>query len=362
MLVLMSLVACEPAQGGDPVSFVRSDIELAGEPSAVLAVDVTEDGIVDLVVTTDRVLVLIGAGDGKFVEGASSDAGDHPVDLAAADLNEDGHLDLAVANHDTDYVSILLGDGTGAFAHAPSSPMTVDVEPHPHAVAATDIDGDGHVDLLVDHRRAEGFLLLTGKGDGSFEPAHRVGVGGDPYRGLALADLNRDRHMDLLAPIERGVGVALGDGRGAFRLLPEVRTGVRSPFAVAAGDFNGDGLIDVGVGSGENSDAVALLLGDGTGAFEPLSGAPFAAGSGATKASAADLDGDGFDDLLVTSWHSPYLTILYGGQAAIRAQQVEVGDNPWALTAADLDRDGDRDVVVGNSGSRTLTILLSQAG
>lgn len=358
--VLVGLIGCEPARQAEPVAFTRADIPVGEDPSAVLAADVTGDGVPDLIVATDRVSVRVGEGDGEFTPGPSSAAGANPVDLAAADFDEDGHLDLAVANHETRYLTLLLGDGTGRFAAAPGSPLTIDVSPHPHAVAATDVDGDGHVDLLVDHRAGEGFLLLRGRGDGRFEASGVIDIGGDPYRGLALADLDRDGQVDLVAPIERGVGIALGEGEGAFRRLPELRSGVRRPFAVTTADLNGDGIPDLGIGSGEDSDEVALLLGDGTGAFRPVAGSPFTAAPGATKMSAADLDGDGYEDVLVTSWDAPYLTILFGGPSGIRSQRVEVGRNPWAVATGDLDRDGDRDVVVGNAGDGTVTILLAR--
>ncbi len=74
------------------------------------------------------------------------------LDLAIADLDEEGLADLAAANHETDHVTLLFGIARGAFEHRDHPRLPVDVSPHPHAVRLHEIDSDGHADLLVDDR------------------------------------------------------------------------------------------------------------------------------------------------------------------------------------------------------------------
>ena len=96
----------------------------------------------------------------------SGAAGENPVDLAIADLDEDGLVELAVADHETDYVTLLFRTAGVGFERRDHSRFRVNVSPHPHAVRLQDIDSDGHADLLVDDRSPESIRLFRGFGDG----------------------------------------------------------------------------------------------------------------------------------------------------------------------------------------------------
>ena len=134
--------------------------------------------------------MLTGRGDGRFDVSWSGAAGENPVDLAIADLDEDGLADLAVANHETDYVTLLLGTAGGGFERRDHSQFHVDISPHPLAVRLQDIDSDGHADLLVDDRSPQSIRLFRGLGDGTFaagddDRCRRYGWPGrcDPHAG-----------------------------------------------------------------------------------------------------------------------------------------------------------------------------------
>ncbi len=100
----------------------------------------------------DEEMYLEWRGRSRFEVTRSGGAGEYPVDLAIADLDEDGLADLAVANHETDYVTLPFGIAGGAFEPRGHSRFRVDVSPHPHAVRLHDIDSDGKADLRVDDR------------------------------------------------------------------------------------------------------------------------------------------------------------------------------------------------------------------
>ena len=217
LLVVFASVAacagCTTAEGQEASQspFHRIEVDVGVQTSAILAYDVNRDGHIDLVVCGEgRVVSLHGRGDGQFDVAASVAAGQDPVDLAAADLDRDGFEDLVVANHATDYVTLLFGVAGGNFERRSHSQFVVGVSPHPHAVRLRDIDNDGHADLLVDDRTAESIRVFKGVGDGTFSNSRMIEVGGDPYRGMTLAHLTEDEVLDLVTPNADHISVLVG--------------------------------------------------------------------------------------------------------------------------------------------------------
>jgi len=242
--------------------------------------------------------------------------------LQAGDTNEDGHLDLVTVQSADGTVAVLLGDGRGGFEPATSSPFAVGPSPYPPALG--DIDQDGHVDIAVPetgtgrHFREHGSLartvtLLVGDGRGGFLPAagSPLTVTEGPFF-AALADLDGDGTLDLVATHDDSdlMTLLLGDGNGRFRASPHspIAIGRRSWKAVLS-DVNSDRRNDVVLGTG---DSVTVLLGDGQGGFSPASGSPFATGRGTWCIAVGDVNGDGRPDIATANLESRDVTVLLG--------------------------------------------------
>lgn len=365
MCALVLSVACSPMGcragtvevGG--VEFVARNLTVEG--AAVAAADFDRDGHQDLVCAGQpRLTIFRGDGKGNLDPLSRVPGGENPVDFAIADLDEDGNLDIAVANHDTDYLTILLGDGSGAFRPAGNSPLRIEVRPHPHAVRAVDVDVDGHVDLVVDHRDARGYLVLRGLGEGRFaSPGTLVEGGGDPYRGMAIGDIDGDGRPDLVAPNPTAVGVLLNAADERIAFVRAEPVAAAAPFAVDLGDFNGDDRLDLIVASGEGSPLVEIFFGDGRGGFEQASGSPFRLAPGAKDVAVGDFDGDGIEDAAVSSYRSSEVLVLLGGRDSFRTGSFPAGEHPWGLAAADLNEDGIDDLVIADDATIRATVFLS---
>ena len=360
--ILFLLVSCTPSAGQDDRQreslWVRTVVAAVQDPGGLAAGDLDGDGHPDIVVAAGagQIMVLLGDGAGGLQPRGRTAAGSGPVHFALADLDEDGDLDVAVANHETEYVTVLLGDGAGGLAEAQGSPLRLDIDPHPHVVAAADIDLDGHVDLLVDDRNREAVRLLRGRGDGTFEvPGTRIPVGGDPYRGLPLGDLNGDGRPDLVTPNSNEAAVLLNRAEGGLQPIGAVPA--TAPFGIALADLDGDGALDLVTSS--ESGALDLFRGHGDGSFERM-GEPRRLTSGGKRIRAADFNGDGIDDVAIANYMSPEIVVLLGSADGITEVRAAAGEHPWGLAAADLDGDGRDDLIVGDEGTDQLYILLSR--
>lgn len=351
------MIGCvQPTNETAADGFLRDTMALDAAPDAVAVVDLDADGNPDLIVAAEVLRVFKGDGAGGFSSFGETAAGENPVDIAVGDINGDGRPDIAIANHDTDYLTILVSDGSRNLTPHPQSPLQVNIDPHPHAVHLADMNNDGRLDLLVDNRNAHSVRILYGDGRGGFErPGVDIPIGGDPYRGFALGDLNNDGRLDLITPNENAIGVILAGAEG-YEVAPSAPIAAPAPSAVNVADMNGDGNLDIIVVSSPSG--AAVFLGDGSGRFAGESDFRFDSGSGeAHRIAVGDFNADGHADAVIVGWDTPEITILLGGET-VDVMTVQTGRNPWGLAAADLNGDGCGDIAVGAAGDRTLEVYL----
>ncbi len=358
----------------------QSDLRIAvgNAPGSVAIADFNGDGKLDIVTANEQsgdASVLLGDGKGGFsaAPGSPFPAGHSPNDIAVGDFNRDGRLDLAFANHETQHVTVLLGDGRGRFSPAPHSPFTVVVRPHPHGIAAGDFNGDGNPDLVTDSWAEDRLEILFGDGKGSFTtPGTYVAVGKHPYQRVRAADLNGDGTVDIVSPNLDGgnVTILLGDGKGGFRQPPASPFPCGdSPFSVAIGDVNADGIPDLAIVDSPSStsdrsgqDGLTILIGDGRGGFTTMTGSPFVTARRPNMVAIGDLNGDGVEDVVVSNPESDTITIfMMSRRGSMTARStVSVPGHPKGLGIRDLNGDGRADIVVSNNATNTVTVILGK--
>ena len=231
---------------------------------------------------------------------------------------------------------------------------------HPFAVVATDLDGDGRVDLAVTNSRVSKISIRLGKGDGTFEEPFSLTTGSLP-RGIAVGDFDRDGKPDLAvaATGRNAVFVHRGTGDGHFGDPRWFAVGPR-PFMLTAVDLNQDGAPDLAVaneGATADEEALSILLGDGSGGFSTTS---LPSGKWASDVAAADFNRDGKPDLAVTVWGSNAVMVHFGrgdGTFSSVNRLTYPGHGLYSVLAADLDRDGNPDMVWNDLRRSSLYIL-----
>lgn len=329
-------------------------------PFWVSAGDLNGDGKIDLAVAdynSNKLAVLLGNGDGSMQAAVFYVAGTGPSSIAINDFNGDGKADLAASNDVSNNVSILTGVGDGTFQAA----VNYAVPAGPHVLSIIDVNGDGSPDLAVANNGAGNVSILTSRGDGTFQTAVNYGATGAGQ--IAVADLNGDGRSDL-AVIDSNdfyLFILLNNGVCALNcntIAPAVSYAAgTTPTSVSAGDFNGDGKLDVVAANG-GANNVSIELGAGDGTFLPSG--TYNAGSAPNSVDIGDFNRDGKLDLAVANSGSNDVSILLGnGNGTFQtAVAYGAGSSPHGVAVADFNRDGKADLVVANNGSSNVSILL----
>ncbi|MFC1572641.1 T9SS type A sorting domain-containing protein [Candidatus Eisenbacteria bacterium] len=436
-------------------------------PTSVCAADLNDDGALELVTAnghSTNVSVLLNDGSGFFYGHVAYEVGDSPRSVVAGDFDGDGDLDLATANwgglDDPDStVSVLLNDGNASFGDY----STYWVGPWPSSVCAADLDEDGALDLavansgsrevtvlrnharLVDEvnphqnevgaspdimldavfhkgmdatsindatfivngrsmgrcngyveyfeeyrtvffhshptfvdgelvtavltnglRYADGssvdggfvwsFTVMSDLGAGHFYHDADYDTGPGPHR-LVAADLNWDGEIDLATADSDSntVSVLMGIGEGQFQLDASYVVG-DTPLGVVAADVDGDTDTDL-VAVHSEQGLATVLKNTGAGDFS-VDGA-YAIGAGPIYVIAPDLDGDGDLDLATANYDGGSVSILLNDGDGVYAPDSPylVSGNPVWVTSGDLDGDGDMDLATVDYDSATVTIL-----
>ena len=284
-------------------------------------------------------------------------------DLALGDLNGDGFVDAVVAAASVDAVLGYLGDGTGALDTRIDIGSGAD---SPDAMDAADIDGDGDPDLVgISWTLDEVFWFENaGVGTGRFASKRVIGVEDQPHD-VKLADLDGDGAPDLLVAAEFGSrpGIYANLG-GTFAPREELSASVGRGHGIDAADLDGDGLLDVVIGGDLGQISWFENLGTGLTAADFASEASVGgSGSGIyNRVVGVDLDGDGDVDVAATNREDDQLVWFEntGGSFAAPVQLNTQGSGPDDLLAADIDGDGAQDLV--STWTTSGTVLIHENG
>ncbi len=344
--------------------------QVAYQPTALVAADFNGDGRLDVALETiiDQDVpqppasfdVLLGNGDGSFQSALANGAGDDPTSMVSADFNNDGKLDLAVTNGAAGTVTILLGNGGGSFTSAGAFPAG----PDPFALVADDFNGDGRTDLAVLDRipqplggLPEGQItILLGNGDGTFQPGPVLSWDGFDPTYLVAGDFTGNGKIDLAVASGGDVFLFMGNGDGMFQPAREYPT-ITDANALVTGYFNGGNQLEIAaIGAG-----VSVLTFNRDGSLRsriespPLdlyNGSPITAGDEVLTATSADFTGSGVPDIAV-AYQGGFTVLLGNGDGTFRVGSwyplsYDLGGTtpPEPIIAGDFNGDGRVDLAV----------------
>ena len=338
-------------------------------PTSIATGDFNGDGNQDIAICGENQKLAVFAGDGHGHlrdVGQTAACGANPSAMIAADVNGDRRVDLVVANHDTDHLTLLQNDGGARFS---AQIIRVHSKPHPHTVAAADVNRDGHVDLITDSWGENRLTLILSDGRGGWRtPGTPIDIGRKPYLNVVAADLDGDGNVDLVMPNSGSTTVCIlfGDGRGHFAHAAQSPiTAGPTPFEVAVADMNGDRRPDIvvvnysGHATMTASDGLTWIRNDGGRRFTAF-GQRVAAGNYSARVAAGDVNGDGIADAVFSNGNAANLTIVYGSRNGPReTASIGTTQGPHSLALTDLNGDHRADLLVITEDRDEMLVILS---
>jgi hypothetical protein len=322
--------------GSGSSNFNQGGVYTVGsQPYWIVSGDLNGDGYPDLVTAntnvngpTGSVSVLLNNKNGTFANAVNYTVGNQPYQVAIGDINHDGYPDLAVTNYGANTVSILMGSKTGTFT---VSPTTLSTCTNPYGVAIGDFAHNGFPSIAVSCYASAQLEVFPNNGNGTFGSPNIYTTDAHPTS-LVVGDFNRDNKLDIVVGNSTANDVYFFGGNGNNTFNAGVMSpSLNFPDSIAAGDVNGDGILDiVGVAPNFNDVVVTLGVGDGTfGTFQQRSAGEFPATKQPWAVALGDFNNDGQLDIVSANTYNQVNITIPAYQQRYMAEYPAIpGGNP----------------------------------
>lgn len=377
LLLLFFLLFSVWAAGAGATFEQPRNLQYPSRQFAVAAADLNGDGLPDLIVGGEpvpqesaKIRVSLNSGNGNFLAPQEYVIGNHPTQffsrlvqtISSADMNNDGKADIIVGhngsvdvyNFSPLFVTILLGNGNGTLQPANAlSFILVNDYTMLSGLSIVDLDNDGLKDIVIGCRARNlgQVYFVRNLGNGAFQPmGPRTIFGGE---GLAVGRFNSDSSVDI-AFSSVGDGIFLWFGSINFWTTPlpsaELAQGRDSFGEMVAGDFDNNGRDDLAAAEFESKRIRMLLRRRSSWPRFPVTVYSYPTRIFPDTLRRADIDGDGFEDLIMADGRTGGIDILYAvGNGEFRISESLIENlSASDLAVADLDNDGKADIITVN--------------
>ncbi|MEE9443058.1 MAG: FG-GAP-like repeat-containing protein [candidate division Zixibacteria bacterium] len=304
------------------------------------------------------------AADAFFYERNSLPTQIKPASITCSDLNNDGHQDIIVGNYSSTSVTVLLGSGDGNFYDITHYPAGGKV----WSLCAADMNGDGFSDIISANLQPFNFSILFNQGDGVFgEPSiYETEQGNLVVKGEYL---DNDGDIDLVITTLRGRGqIFMNNGDSTFTQTGDLGVGLRA-YGLDLSDYDNDNDIDIGVVNYVSMNIPGRFIhylnkGDGSYYYPVLE---YRCDPGSKSACSGDFNSDGNIDIAVANDESDNIFIIPGNGDGTFGEYASYfsGYSPRSIVSGDVDNDGDDDLIVANfmkNHNGRITVLYNDEG
>lgn len=305
--------------------------------------------------------VNVSVGDGTLQSELSNNYTGISLDsIGVADLNGDGNNDV-IGTSDSGEVSVMLGNGNGTFKAAVS--YNAGYGAGHYEFVLSDLNGDGKIDY-AGHNFNTGFAtVMFGTGTGTFGAgtSYAISSGGTNTTGLRAGDFNGDGRIDLAA-VDTGtdkLNIMINAGSGTFAAPVSYSLPGGSADELVIGYINSDNILDIGIET--NTGSVQVMIGTGTGTF--TAGGTFALATAGRAVILEDVNGDGYGDLIGNDGATSVGILLSNGDGTFKAEKSYTTPNQafgiTSVAVGDFNSDGKGDIVIAGLGGSNIGVLLS---
>jgi len=364
-----------------PTFASRFDLSTGVEPLSLVVADLDGDHKPDIAVTIynhgngDHLTIFRNIGSAGHVQfdplPIDVPTGTGPEGLAAGDLNNDGKIDLVVANPGNSTMTVLRNFSTPGFMDFEPVPLSLPSPPTPHRVVIADFDHDGLPDIIVASNNGRFVSVFHHASDpNTIAFDYRMDFGaGDFLNDLAVADIDGDLKPEILVPLTDNNQLTIfqntsSPGSVQASALPPFATGTE-PRGIAVADLNNDHALDVVVAE---IGGVAVFQNASTIGSFSLSRTDVPTGTNPDGVAIGDLVKDGLPDVVIANSSDNTLTVLHNtssGNAILLSplqSPLATGLNPINVVLGDVDGDGWLDIVTANHDGNTVSIFVNTSG
>ncbi|MBM3234809.1 hypothetical protein FJZ31_00780 [Candidatus Poribacteria bacterium] len=389
---------------------LSGNLQVGGNPQSIFTADFDGDKHADLAIanySNNTLSILLNNGDGTFKPKADYPAGEHPSSVYGADLDGDGKAELAVVNAGAATVSIFKNIGDGTFQPRVDYATRI----NPWSVVISDIDGDSDNDLIVangdGYYEAMAASVFKNNGNGTFQPKVDYKITGIftqrpltwnfsilisgfelkhpvafKYSGIKwwITSVDTTHQISipywglLSLPIPAGETGRISFGMGDYTGDPIFKCvipghneqgvlhcrEIPATNSISVNDIDNDGDYDIAISNWDpSSSAISVLKNNGDGSFAAKIDYETYPGVGPYSIYLADIDGNGYNDLIATNYFSDTLSVYINKMEGTFSKPINYATERWpySIHVTDVDGDGYNDIIVANTNQNNVSVF-----